>query len=411
MASPSPVHSRSPFRQATVALMAVLAAWTWMFLTVHYNYSGNWTALFCIRASMPVPAFLKSENLYIFPNSEGYDGQVYHLIAHDPWMQKGSASAIADVSFRYQRILVPALAWILACGQDRWIHAAYFAVILAFVFLGVYWTAGFAVRIGRPALWGLVFLFAPATIVSLDRMTVDIALAAFVAGFAFYTLESKDRPSWKILVILACAALTRETALPIIAGYAVYLLTRRGFLQCVLAGATVLPAAAWYLYLRRNSQPSPVTSYLDWIPFAGFAQRVVHPAMYASTPWRNTVAITCDYLAMAGVALALVFAARLALRRRWDAQSAAVYALAIATAFVRSPSVWQEVYAFGRVLTPLLLLAAFQVLKSPPLKSTPIRSSGWIAFAPLLLPDASIALALWRQIQGVILGLLNSPVR
>ncbi len=391
------------------ALIAVLAAWTWMFLTVHYNYGGNWTALFCIRASMPVPAFLKSENLYIFPNSEGYDGQVYHLIAHDPWMQKGSAGAIADVSFRYQRILVPALAWLLACGQDRWIHAAYFTVILAFVFLGAYWTAGFAVRIGRPALWGFVFLFAPATIVSLDRMTVDIALAALTAGFACYTIESSGKPSWKILLILACAALTRETALPIIAGYAVYLFTRKRFLDGILAAATVLPAAAWYVYLRRSAPPSPVTSYLDWIPFAGFVQRTVHPAVSASTPWfmwKNIVATTCDYLALAGVALALVFAVRLALRRQWDAQSAAVYALAIATAFVRSASVWQEAYAFARVLTPLLLLAAFQFLKS-----RPPRSSAWIAFAPLLFPDASIALALWRQILGVILGLLNSPAR
>jgi hypothetical protein len=388
------------------ALLAVLAAWTWMSLTVRYNYSGNWTALFCIRASMPVPAFLKSESLYIFPNSEGYDGQVYHLIAHDPWMQKGSASAIADVAFRYQRILVPALAWTLACGQDRWIHTAYFTVILAFVFLGVYWTAGFAVRIGRPALWGFVFLFAPATIVSLDRMTVDIALAAFAAGFAFYTVEL-DEPEWKILVILACAALTRETALPIIAGYAVYLLTRKRFLQGVLAAATVLPAAVWYLYLRESAPSSPVTSYLDWIPFAGFAHRIANPTVYASTHWKNIIAITCDYLALAGVALALLFAVRLALRRQWNAQSAAVYALAIATALVRSPSVWAEVYAFGRVLTPLLLLAGFQILKSLPPKSTPVRSSGWIAFAPLLLPDASIALALWRQIHGVILGLLT----
>ena len=374
-----------------------------MFLTVHYNYGGNWTALFCIRAGMPVPAFLKSEDLYIFGN-EGYDGQVYHLIAHDPWMQKGSADAIADVSFRYQRILVPALAWLLAGGQDRWIHAAYFAVILAFVFLGVYWTAGFAIRIGRPALWGLVFLFAPATIVSLDRMTVDIALAALAAGFAYYTLDSRATPAWKILVILACAALTRETALPIIAGYAVYLFTRKRFLQGVLAVATVLPAAAWYVYLRRSAEPSPITSYLDWIPFAGFTQRILHPAVYESTGWKNNVAIACDYLALAGVALALLFAVRLALRRRWDAQSAAIYALAIATAFVRSPSVWQEAYAFARVLTPLLFLAALQLLKSRPLKS-----SALIAFAPLLSPDAAIALALWRQIHGVIQGLLNSP--
>jgi hypothetical protein len=381
-------------RIVLLGLIAVLATWTWQFLTVHYNYGGNWTALFRIRPGMPVPDFLKSENLYIFYNSEGYDGQVYHLIAHDPWMRKGSAGAIVDASFRYQRILVPALAWMLALGRDSRIDAAYFAVILAFVFFGVYWMSRLATRIGRTPVWGLVFLLAPATIVSIDRMTVDIALAAFAAGFACY---AERAPAWRVLVILTCAALTRETAAPIIAGYAVFLFTRRRFLDGVLAAATLLPAAAWYLYLRRVAAPSPLPSYLSWIPFSGFAERILHPAVYAGTPWRAAVATACDYLALAGIALAFVYAARLAIERRWDAQSAAVYALAIAAAFVQSRSVWQEAYAFARVLTPFLLLAALQFFKP----------KTWIAFAPLLLPDTAVALGLWGQIQGVLNALLK----
>jgi hypothetical protein len=380
-------------RAVIFAFIAMLAAFTWQFLTVHYNYGGNWTALFCIRPGMPVPDFLKSENLYIFPNSQGYDGQVYHLIAHDPWIRKGSAEAIVDASFRYQRIFVPALAWMLALGRDPWIHASYIAVILAFVFLGVYWTGRFSLRLGRSPAWGLVFLLAPATIVSLDRMTVDIALAAFAAGFAFYSAGALN---WKIVAILACAALTRETAVPIIAGYAIYLASRKQFGQALLAAATVLPAAAWYVHLSRLGR-SAAPDYVNWIPFAGFAERIFHPAVYVSTPWKNAIATTCDCLALAGVALAFLFAIRLALRRRWDAQSSAVYALAIAAALIGSRSVWQESYAFGRVLTPLLLLAGFQFFQSRP----------WLAFAPLLLPDASIALALSRQVLGVLHGMLG----
>src|ERR1700733_5741431 len=144
-------------KAAILGVIVVAFLWTWQFLTVHYNYGGNWTALFCIRPGMPVPDFLKSEKLYIFQNSAGYDGQVYHLIAHDPWMRKGSVEAIAGASFRYQRIFVPALAWMFALGQDPWIHASYFTVILAFVFLGVYWAAMFAVRVGRSPNWGLLF--------------------------------------------------------------------------------------------------------------------------------------------------------------------------------------------------------------------------------------------------------------
>src|ERR1700722_7629357 len=124
---------------ATIALCAVGLVWLWQFATVRYNYGGEWTALFRIRASMPSPDYLKAERFYVFHEGEGYDGQVYHLIAHDPWMQKGSREAIAGFSFRYQRIFVPALAWTIALGRDAWVDRAYYGVILGFVFLGVYW--------------------------------------------------------------------------------------------------------------------------------------------------------------------------------------------------------------------------------------------------------------------------------
>ena len=160
--------------------------WLCQFATVRYNYGGNWTALFRIAPHLPVPEFLLSERLYMFQGTEGYDGQIYHLIAHDPWMTRGTAAAIDDAAFRYQRIFVPALAWTLALGRDQYVHAAYFAVILGFVFAGVFWLARLAESRGRHPAWGLAFLAVPATITSLDRMTADIALAAFCVGYVLY---------------------------------------------------------------------------------------------------------------------------------------------------------------------------------------------------------------------------------
>jgi hypothetical protein len=46
------------------------------------------------------------------------------------------------------------------------------------VFLGCYWIGRFAVLHRRHPLWGLLFLAVPAVLVSIDRMTVDVALAA-----------------------------------------------------------------------------------------------------------------------------------------------------------------------------------------------------------------------------------------
>lgn len=377
---------------ALLGLATVLSLWLWQFLTVRYNFGGNWTALFCIRPDMPVPPFLRSERLYVFAGTQGYDGQVYHLIAHDPWMRKGSADAIAGAAFRYQRILVPALAWIIALGQDQWIHAAYFAVILGFAFLGVYWLALVAERAGLPPAWGLAFVLTPAAITSIDRMTADIALAALAAGFAWY---AGKKPGWTMLAVLTCAALTRETALPIIGAYALFRCTQKRFIDGLWTAATALPAVAWYLYLSRRAGPSPLPSYLDWVPLSGYIERIVHPTMYALTPAKNTLAMILDYAALAGVALGLVLAARLAIQRRWDAQASAVYALALAAMLIRSRSVWEDAYAFGRVLTPFLLLTGIEFLSARP----------WIALAPLLLVDARISLNLWSQVAGIAHGI------
>lgn len=370
-------------RAAIVGLSAVLFVLVWQAATVYRNYGGNWTALFRIGPQMPLPDYLQSEHLYIFQGTQGYDGQVYHLMAHDPWMRHGTV--IPDAAFRYQRILVPALAWIVALGQDPWIHAAYYAVILGFVFLGTYWLALLA---SRP-IWGLMFVLAPASIVSIDRMTADIALAALAAGFVLY-VEQGSR--WKTVAILACAALTRETALPIIAGYAIYLFTRRRFSEGSWAIAAVLPAGAWYLFLTRLTEPSRASSYLGWIPLAGFLDRVFHPVIYSLSTFKSAVALAFDYVALAGIAITVALAARMALARRWDAVAAAIYALALAAIFVDSRGMWEDANAFGRVLTPLLLLASIDSLRTRP----------WIAFLPILLVDARLSLDLWSQIAGLV---------
>ncbi len=273
-------------------------------------------------------------------------------------------------------------------------------MILGFAFAGVYWLALLTSRARLNPAWGLVFVLTPATITSIDRMTVDIALAALTVGFALY-VETGAR--WKIIAVLACAVLTRETALPIIAGYSLYLVTRRRFFDGVCAAAAVLPATGWYIYvnwyiyLSRRAEPSPLPSYINWIPLAGLADRILHPVFYALPRFKAVPAMIFDYIALTGIVITLIFAARLAIKRRWDPIAASVYALAIAAIFLSNRSVWEDAYAFGRVLTPLMILAALPFLPWRP----------WLAFAPLFLVDARISLNLASQVLGITRGLLK----
>jgi hypothetical protein len=368
--------------------------WLWQFATVHFNYGGNWTALFSISPDWPRPAFLASENLYTFLGS-GYDGQMYHLIAHDPWMHRGALAAMDDPALRYRRILVPALAWAVALGRDSAIHAAYIAVILGFVFLGVYWLTRVMLIQGRHPAWGLMFVLMPATLVSMDRMTVDVALGALTAGFVLYS--SDEGPRWKLLLILACAALTRETGLLLTAGYSLFLFSRRCFADLLWAGASTLPAIFWYTYVGAHapvatSTPSDVATL---IPLSGWIERVAHAAVYPVSRWQALAAVELDYVALAGVALMLGHAAWLAWARRWDARAAAIYVFAAAIACIGSQSVWQDAFSYGRVVTPLMLLLATDDARPR------------LAFAPVALIDARIGLNFLRQIIGVASHLIK----
>jgi hypothetical protein len=363
--------------------------WLWQFTTVHFNYGGNWTALFSTAPDWPRPAFLASEKLYTLPGSLGYDGQMYHFIAHDPLMRRGAASAMDDPALRYRRILVPALAWALALGRDSAIHTAYFAVILGFAFLGVYWLARVMLIQGRHPAWGLLFLLMPATLVSMDRMTVDVALAALTAGFVLY---SGSR--WRVLPILACAALTRETGMLLTVGYGVFLLSRRRFADAALAAASALPAIFWYAYVSGHAPRAAATTtpadVATLIPLAGWIERVAHPVFYALPHFQALAAVELDYVALAGVVLLLGQAAWLAWARRWNARAAAIYVFAAAIALIGSQSVWQDAFSYGRVVTPLMVLLVAEDSR---------------AYASVVLIDARIGLNFLKQILGVARGL------
>jgi hypothetical protein len=381
-------------RPFLLAVFAVAILWICQFLTVHFNYGGNWTGLFCIAPTMPVPDFLRSERLYTFTGTNGYDGQMFHLIAHDPWMRRGSADAIAGAPFRYQRIFVPALAWMLAGGRDNFVHAAYFTVILGFAGTGVFWMARLALIRGLHPAWGLAFLAAPATITSLDRMTVDVALAAFCVGFAIY---AQARSPWPVMLILTCATLTRETAALIVIGYGIFLLSRRQIGKAVAAACTLLPTLAWFLYVTHGSARTQAVTYLNGIPFSGFMDRIVHPQVYPLPPAKAAISIGFDFVALAGIALLFIFVARMAIKKRWNPTVAAVYVLALAAVFLRSRDVWEDAYNFGRVLSPLLVLAFIEQFARRPI----------LALAPMLMTDLRIGINLAGELEGVVRGLLK----
>jgi hypothetical protein len=78
--------------------------------------------------------------------------------------------------------------------------------------------------LGIVLAWGTAFLLVPATLISIDRMTIEVGLAALCVGFVYF-LRTNSR--WGVYAVLLTAPLVRETGLISIAGYALYLLWDR----------------------------------------------------------------------------------------------------------------------------------------------------------------------------------------
>ncbi len=369
------------------ALTAALA-FAAQFITAQFNYGGRWTGLFCTGSRFPIPPWLAHENIHVFADSYGYDGQFYHYIAHDPFMQHGTAQYLDGPRLRYRRILVPLLAWLL--GGGRYVDAAYIAVILSFVFLGAYWVGRCSVEQGRHPAWGLTFLALPGTIASLDRMVLDGPLTALAAGFALY---SNRGSLWKLVPVLVAAPLVRETGLLLIAASAGFELWRRRWRRCGFLACTALPALAWYAFVHaKTASPGAL---LVSVPLLGLIQRLSAPVSYPFGPPAATVAAVLDWLAIAGALTALALAAACVWKHRNPtAWSVGLFALLVTTLKVYF---WLDIYGHSRIVSPLLALLVLGGTNLP-------WSSRWLPVA-LILPRVGMEVA-WQGV-GVLRAVLG----
>jgi hypothetical protein len=356
----------------TAALAAALAA-SWQAATAHYNFDGDWAAFFHTGKFVRMPAEIDAEQPFRF-DGLGYDGQFYHAIAHDP-LGRHSAGFVDNPPMRWRRILIPALAWVFGLGDDSRIDSAYFAVVLAFTALGAFWLER------RARGWGLAFLAVPATITSLDRMTVDIGLAAFCLA----------PPG---IAILTLAPLARDSGICLVAAAAIWHGLNHRWRAAAWSCAAALPAALWALYVRA-SIPVAETRMLD-LPFRGLVSATIdHGWRDLSSDWLRT-AWWLDDLALWGVWLAVAAAGWLAIRRdhSYEAIAAAMFAL---LAIILARPQFLDAYSFTRTQTPLMILVALAGVK---------RRSWWM-LAPVALALPRLLFQLGPQWKGILRGVLS----
>ncbi len=369
------------------ALLCLAIGFTWQALTVHYNRGGNWSALFLTGSRFPVPPALASENVYVFPDSAGYDGQMYHYIAHDPLLRHGLDRFVDSARLRYRRILLPASAFLLAGGQQGAIDGCFIASNLLFLFFGAWWAARYFVLSGLSPLWASLFALTPAAVTSLDRLTVDLSMTALAVGFAYY---AKVESRWRLYAVLALAGLSRETGLLLIAAYCLSRLAQRKFVQTAIFATAGLPPVFWYLYI--NSRTEPILGSWFVLPLSGILKWSLHPPPYQYSFAVNALIVTLEYLSMAGVIVACVLALLMLFRNPFGHLEIAA-ALFTGLALCFNESFYQDALGGGRVLSPLLIFLI--------LGNAVNLSVIWC------LPLIMVAMRSWLQLLSPFLGILK----
>jgi hypothetical protein len=342
-------------RAASIASIAVLIAASWLVLNIAFQYSGNPTGPFYTGAKTPLPQALAGGHTFRVHDDVGYDAQFYHLIAHDPRNRRGFLSYVDNPRLRWRRIGVPGLAALLAAGDDRGVDYVYIAIELAFVFLGTLWLSWYVRSKSLHPAWGLTFLLIPAVAVSLDRLTIDLPLAAICIGLALYA--EAPEPGWQVYAMLGAAPLIRETGMIVVLGWCVYRIVMRDARGAVLGAVSAAPVVAWWGYVQMNTRPDG-TDWLSSYPFSGIINRTLQgTGDPTSTPWLRAANVF-ENLALAGMWMALVLAFYLAWQRRWRFIEITVILFAAFEAVLGRFDLWSSAYATGRTMAPLLILLA-----------------------------------------------------
>jgi len=207
--------------------------------------------------------------------SAGYDGQFSYYIALDP-IPESVAPRLDVPAYRYQRILYPVVARLIAAGNELAVPWTLPLVNLAAHFVGTWLVAELlAVRgawRGYALVYGLWAGFAYSV-----RLDLSEPLAyALVAAAIWAVGRGKERPG---AVLFGLALFTKETTVLFLGAQCVsYLLRRRSRSLLELLAIALLPFLAFqgFLYIQFGgfglASGGELATPFEFIPYGGFWQ-------------------------------------------------------------------------------------------------------------------------------------------
>lgn len=246
---------------------------------------------------------VRENPVFWYAGENGYDGAAYAQIAFHPALDSEELkAAVGHLSYRARRILLSALAWVVAAGDPARIAGTFAALNLAVwaaLALLLWRILGVTDARGLVAWAGVVF---SAGALHSVRLALTDLLAATLVAWAVWAGERGRGGAAAALI--GAAGLARETALTAVAALwrpKAGALFGRGF---YLVGLAVLPLALWLGYVRWRLGPAdqgfgnftwPVVAWIDkWVEVIAAFPRHPDFRWLITTTFLSTVGLTAQ---------------------------------------------------------------------------------------------------------------------
>ena len=328
--------------------LVVVLIWALLVLVVtRTRYGSDVRALIVVGARAQLPPAFASVPI---AGPWGYDGQMYAALATDPFIQQLDTPQYLDApSYRATRIMVPALAWILALGHASVAVVWYQLLCWGFAIGAVYLIARWLQDEGHSSWWALLAAGSGGTAAAILRSTPDGAALFFMLAALYLHNSGRRLPALALAVV---AVLTRETSvLAAIAIAADDLRHQRLASAAAFAGIPAAFAVGWQFHLKHAFGTAFDTGAGNfYLPFAWLPNKLANVLCGHHVWWMELFGT----LAVLGTtcALALV-ASRL---KALDAPALTFIAFASLGVFLAN-AVYSEAWAYARALIVLPFLA------------------------------------------------------
>lgn len=327
------------------------------------RFNGNITGFLCIGDRYAAPSVINKKTI-ILENSDGYDGQFYFYISHDPFISRPDLHKYIDEpTYRYQRIMYPLLINIFSMGNPALNPYLMVIINLLAAIVGTYFIMALLEHHNLSIWYSLYFGLLPGFFLSTLRSCPGPVVSMFiVSGLYFYVKERHV----SAVTAFSLAGLTREMSMIFPAGVILTaLIKKHSVRECTVYIVPFLINMLWqiYIYIRLGAFSFGVFSNNTGIPFAGIFEKFIQifQKPVAALSYYNVFDLFFITFIISTVIICAIY---LIFRKDFYIYSILFLLLAL-IAVTSTINVWISFWSYGRVFNDIfvLLLLIFAMTK------------------------------------------------